>query len=269
MIQLTVSLLAVALYLIAATHQGLYLIGRRRAPRRGRFLAVSAIAIAAHGVSAFGTIFTAQGIDLGFYRVSSLIFWFIALVGWGMNLRRPIENSQALLFPLASISILVQAVAEGPDTYLTNLSAGVVSHIVLSIFAYSVFTLAALHALVLAFQEHALKQRRVSGPLSLLPPLQTMESMLFELLWIGTALLSLAIITGVIYLDDLFAQHLVHKTVFSIVSWVIFAGLLLGHHRFGWRGPKAVRWTLGGFLTLAIAYFGTKLVLELILQRGG
>jgi ABC-type uncharacterized transport system permease subunit len=268
MIHATASLTAVALYLIAALYQGLYLIGRRSTPpRRGRFLLLGAAAIAVHGISAFGTIHTPQGIDLGFFRVSSLIFWFICLIGWGMNLRRPLENSLVLLFPLAAIAIVVASVVRGPDTQLTQFSIGALSHILLSILAYSVFTLCALQALILAVQEHELKQRHIKGVLNVLPPLQTMESILFEMLWIGIVLLSLAIATGAIYIDDLFAQHLVHKTVFSLLSWLIFAGLLWGHHQLGWRGHTAVRWTLGGFFTLMLAYFGTKLVLELILQR--
>lgn len=267
MIHLTASLVAIAFYLIAALYQGLYLAGRARAPRRSRFLLISAVAIAAHSASAFATIYTEQGIDLGFFRVSSLIFWFISLIGWFMNLRRPLENALVLLFPLAALAILVSSVVQGPDTYLRNLNAGVLSHILLSILAYSVFTLCALQALVLAFQERELKQRQVKGALNVLPPLQTMESMLFEMLWIGIVLLSLAIATGAIFIEDLFAQHLVHKTVFSLLAWLIFAGLLWGHHQLGWRGHTAVRWTLGGFFTLMLAYFGTKLVLELILQQ--
>jgi len=262
------SLIAVAFYLAAAIYQGLYLVGHsRQAPRRGRFMLLGGLAVIAHAFSAWGTISTPQGIDLGFFRVSSLIFWFICLIGLLSNLKRPLESSLALLFPLAAISIVTASATPGPDVYLKSISTGVLSHILLSILAYSVFTLCALQAVILALQEHELKQRHLRGILHVLPPLQTMEELLFEMLWVGVVLLTLAIGTGAFYIDDLFAQHLVHKTVFSLLSWLIFAGLLLGHHRFGWRGQTAVRWTLGGFFTLMLAYFGTKLVLELILHR--
>jgi len=84
---------------------------------------------------------------------------------------------------------------------------------------------------------------------------------------VGFALLTLALVTGVLFLQDIFAQHLVHKTVLSIMAWCVFALLLWGRWRFGWRGRVAIRWTVGGFVFLMLAYFGSKLVLELILKR--
>jgi ABC-type uncharacterized transport system permease subunit len=94
-----------------------------------------------------------------------------------------------------------------------------------------------------------------------------MEGLMFEMIGIGFALLTLALLTGVLFLEDIFAQHLVHKTVLSICAWGVFAILLWGRWRFGWRGRTAIRWTVGGFVFLMLAYFGSKLVLELILGR--
>jgi ABC-type uncharacterized transport system permease subunit len=269
MIHAVASLTAVVFYLAAAAYQGFYLLNQSRPPVRGRFLLLSAAAVVGHGISAIGGIYTADGIDLGFFRALSLTFWFICLIGVLGNLRRPLDNALALMFPVASIAVIISATQHGSNTHLQQYSGGVLSHIILSILAYSVLALGALQALVLALQEHELKHRRLRGILNALPPLQTMEAMLFELLWAGIILLSLSILTGAIYIDNLFAQHLVHKTVFSVIAWLIFAGLLWGHHRLGWRGHTAVRWTLVGFSALVLAYFGTKLVLELILHRNG
>lgn len=102
--------------------------------------------------------------------------------------------------------------------------------------------------------------------MGLLPPLQTMEALLFELVWAGMLFLTLSIITGFIFIDDFFAQKLSHKTVFSLLSWGIYATLLTGRHFIGWRGNTAIRWVLGGFTALMLAYFGSKLVLEVILH---
>lgn len=267
MLHAVASIIAVVFYLSAAVYQGLYLFNPKRAPMRGRFLALGAIAVVAHGVSVVGTIYTPHGIDLGFFRVLSLIFWFICFIGLLGALRRPLDNALALLFPLTSLALIVALLARGPDTHLQIFSPGVLSHIVLSILSYSVLSLCALQALVLALQERQLKHRHLSGVLNALPPLQTMEAILFELLWVGVVLLSLSILTGALYVENLFAQHLVHKTVFSIIAWLIFSGLLWGHHQLGWRGHTAVRWTLVGFSALVLGYFGTKLVLELILHR--
>lgn len=270
MIHIVISVIAVVFYLAAAIYQGLFLLDRNRArPSRRNFFALGGIAVVAHGWSAFDLIDTSHGIDLGFYRVLSLIFWFVCLAGLLNNLRRPLESALALLFPLAALSIFISVTLRGPDTHLPVPGIGVLSHIILSILAYSVFALGALQALVLALQERELKHRRFSGILNALPPLQTMEAMLFELLWVGFGLLSLAIISGAVYIENLFAQHLVHKTVFSLISWLVFAVLLWGHHRLGWRGHTAVRWTLVGFSLLVLGYFGSKFVLELILHRAG
>ncbi|MEQ1638294.1 MAG: cytochrome c biogenesis protein CcsA, partial [Methylococcales bacterium] len=97
--------------------------------------------------------------------------------------------------------------------------------------------------------------------------LQTMESLLFQMIGTGMVFLSVSLISGFIFIENLFAQHLVHKTVLSILAWIIFTGLLFGRLRYGWRGKTAVKWTLSGFILLLLAYFGSKLVLELILHK--
>jgi ABC-type uncharacterized transport system permease subunit len=94
-----------------------------------------------------------------------------------------------------------------------------------------------------------------------------MESLLFQMLTTGIAFLSISLASGFLFIENLFAQHLVHKTVLSILAWLIFTGLLIGRSRYGWRGKTAIQWTLIGFISLLLAYFGSKLVLELILQR--
>jgi ABC-type uncharacterized transport system permease subunit len=137
----------------------------------------------------------------------------------------------------------------------------------LSIVAYSVLALALSQALLLSIQNYQLKHRHIHDILHLLPPLQTMESTLFDLISIGLLLLTIAIGSGFFYLDDIFAQHLIHKTVFAIASWLVLALLLLGRLQWGWRGMVAVKWTLTGFLLLTLAYFGSKFMLEVVLQR--
>jgi ABC-type uncharacterized transport system permease subunit len=109
-----------------------------------------------------------------------------------------------------------------------------------------------------------LRHHRPGGLLRALPPLAVMETLLFQTLGLGFALLSLALFSGLIFIQDMFAQHLAHKTVLSIFAWLVFAVLLWGRWRFGWRGRTAIRWTLGGFALLVLAYFGSKFVLELI-----
>ena len=140
-------------------------------------------------------------------------------------------------------------------------------HISSSILAYAVLTLAAVQSALLAAQDHQLKHRHTRGIIQILPPLQLMESMLFELLWIGVSLLTIAIVSGFVFIDDIFAQSLVHKTVLTMIAWLLFSLLLWGHYQLGWRSQTAVRLTLAGFALLMLAFFGSKLVLELVLVR--
>jgi ABC-type uncharacterized transport system permease subunit len=85
--------------------------------------------------------------------------------------------------------------------------------------------------------------------------------------FLGVSFLSLSLITGFLFVEDLFVQHLVHKTVLSIIAWCVFTILLWGHWQYGWRGRTAIKWNLSGFFVLMLAYFGSKFVLELILKK--
>lgn len=147
-----------------------------------------------------------------------------------------------------------------------DLSSGLGIHIFTSLLAYSMLTLAALQALLLAMQNKHLHNHHPGGLIRTLPPLQDMEALLFKLLFVGIALLSAGLISGALYVDNLFSQHLVHKTVLSIIAWGTFSTLLFGHWRYGWRGRIAIRWTLTGFVLLMLAFFGSKFVLEFLVK---
>ena len=182
-------------------------------------------------------------------------------------LRRPLQNLLVLLFPLSAVAVITSTLAPGNASPFSELSGGMLVHVASSILAYAVLTIGACQAAAVAAQDYQLRRRHTRGLVQILPPLQLMETMLFEILWVGLTLLTLAIASGMLFLDDIFAQHLVHKTVLSICAWVVFAVLLWGHHQLGWRSQTAVRWTLAGFGVLMLGYFGSKLVLEVILER--
>ncbi|MEQ9023512.1 MAG: cytochrome c biogenesis protein CcsA, partial [Pseudomonadales bacterium] len=142
---------------------------------------------------------------------------------------------------------------------------GVSAHVVLSILAYGLITIATASALVMSYASYQLKHKHIHALGSLMPPLETIEKMLFEMILAGELFLTASIITGILFHEDFFAQHLIHKTFFSMLSWLIFAVLLVGHHVFGWRGTKAMKLTVSGFITLLLAYVGSKFVIEMIL----
>jgi ABC-type uncharacterized transport system permease subunit len=181
--------------------------------------------------------------------------------------RRPLENLAVVLLPLAALCIGMELIFPTRHVLSASAPAGLQGHILLSILAYSVLMVAALEAGVLAVEDHLLRARRPLRAVQVLPPLQTLEGLMFQLIGAGFFLLSLGLMSGMMFLNDIFAQHLVHKTVLSIVAWLVFAILLFGRWRYGWRGRTAIRCTLGGFASLMLAYFGSKVVLELILHR--
>lgn len=264
MITFIANIAAIFLY-VAASLYFLSRFSRQKLIHPNAILIIAACALVFHGGGVYGLSVSQAGFHLGFFFVSSLIFWVVNLIVLISSLKKSLHNLFILLFPLSALAVTASLLGRDTDTQIA-LSHGLASHVVLSILAYSLLTIATLQALFLAYQNHQLKQKQHMDRVRLLPPLQTMDSLLFEILWAGEILLSLSIISGIWFLDDLFAQHLAHKTVFSIAAWLIYAFLLFGRHRFGWRGYTAIRWTLAGFALLMLAYFGSKLVLELILN---
>ena len=232
---------------------------------RKSLLVTAAVALVFHGIGVIGNGFYREGFHLSYFGVSSLIFWAVNLLVLISSLKKALHNLFVLLYPLSALSVLASIVSKNQASHLLDYS--IATHVILSIIAYSLLTIASLQALLLAYQSHQLKHKHLTPGVRLLPPLQTIEALLFELLWVGEIMLTLAIVSGFWFLEDMFAQHLVHKTVFSLCAWVIYAVLLWGRWQLGWRGNKAIRWALAGFICLMLAYFGSRLVLEMILQR--
>lgn len=259
--------LAALLYLAASGLQLLHISQRRQQIDRSVF-ALGLMALLCHAVVAWDSVFAMTGVNLGFYKISAVIFLVINVACITSLARRPLQNLLVVLFPLSALAVLVSTFAPDTSALQTDLSGGMLLHISSSILAYAVLSLAAIQSALLAVQDHQLKHRHTRGIIQVLPPLQLMESMLFELLWIGVSLLTISILSGFIFIDDIFAQSLVHKTVLTIIAWLLFSALLWGHYQLGWRAQTAVRFTLAGFVILMLAFFGSKLVLELVLHRG-
>ena len=171
----------------------------------------------------------------------------------------------ALVLPIAAIAPLVPVA--WPDQPVPAGTATAPMHAVISILTYAVLGLAALQALILAWQEHRIRTKRPGGALGTMASLDTQERWLFRLVGVGFFLLSLSLASGFMFVSDMLAQHLAHKTVLSCTAWLIFGALLWGRRRYGWRGQTAVRWCLGGFAVLVLAYFGSRWILEVLLER--
>jgi len=265
-------LVAVFLYALGTLLQGRSLLHSNSTsvaaePERRAVLACALLALLVHLVNVTQVIATDQGYDFGFFRIATLFSWTIVLIVVGSSLKKPVDNLFLLLFPLAILSILCSLLLPSSYDPQTALGAGVVLHIVLGIAAFSIITVAAAQTLLVAWLSRELKRKHFSSVLQHLPPLQTMEQLLFELIWAGFLVLLGVILSGFLFMEDMFAQHLAHKTVLTIISTGVFGVLLWGRHRLGWRGRTAQHWILSGFIVLILAYFGSKFVLELLLDR--
>ena len=263
----TILALTAALLYLAATGLQLLHISQRKAQIDRSVFLLGLVALICHALVAWDNLFFEGGLDLGFYKVSALIFLVINLACIASLARRPLQNLLVALFPLSALSVLVSTFAPSSASDVSSYSAGMLLHIGSSILAYALLTLAAAQSGLLAIQDRHLKQKHTRGIIQVLPPLELMETMLFELIWAGVILLSVSILSGIAFVEDIFAQHLVHKTVLTIIAWILFSILLWGRYQLGWRSQTAVRFTLAGFAMLMLAYFGSKMVLELVLQR--
>jgi ABC-type uncharacterized transport system permease subunit len=173
----------------------------------------------------------------------------------------------SIQYPITAAAVIAPSLLhDGGNTIpLADWKIGI--HIVFSLLSAGFLTLAAIQAVATAALERMLRQPGQMQRAMRLPPLQTMERLLFQLIFFGFFLLSLTLLSGLLFVHNLFAQHLVHKTVLSFIAWIIFGVLLWGRVRHGWRGRTAIRWALSGYGALILAYFGSKLILEQVLGR--
>ena len=239
---------------------------RLRGDRDGRSLVLGCglIAVLAHAVSAWAIVREPGGYHFGIVQISTLIALAISALALGSSLRKPIDNLFLGLFPLAVATILL-SLAVGSSFPTTSLGPVAGGHVLLSVLAYGFISIAALQAIFLSYQNYQLKQGHAGGLIARLPPLQDMETFLLELLWAGQLLLSAAIIAGAFFIDDAWSlDGVIHKSFFTALAWLLFAILLWGHHRLGWRGTTLIRGTLTGFALLVVGFYGSKFVLEYV-----
>ncbi len=225
-------------------------------------------ALVSHSMAIAPFIFIDGRWNLTFFNAASVTALLIATTLFFSCLRQRLEILAIFILPFVAF-ILLFGFFTSEKIALTspNLNFGVQTHIITSLIAYGVLILTAATATLLRIQDTYLHRGDTHRLLTTLPSLERSEIFLFHLLSLGLSLLTLSLISGWIYLEDLFAQHMVHKTILSVVAWFILISLLVGHLLFGWRGNKFLRFLLSGTGLLIIAYFGSKVVLEFILHR--
>ncbi|WP_132141222.1 cytochrome C assembly family protein [Luteibacter rhizovicinus] len=254
---------AIVLYLAAATALARPLFNGGT-PLSRVAMSMAAIAAIAHAV----VLLSAHrgALDLHFFAALSLVAWVVSALTLLVNLNRPVAGLGIFIFPLAALLLAVD-VFMAPRTAPQPMDWHIKLHVTVALLAFGVLSIAAVLAILLAIQERALRRSKFGHWLRALPPLTLTEVLLFRLIAAGFVLLTLTLLTGALFVGDLFSQHLIHKTVLSIVAWIVFGTLVWGRWRYGWRGSRAVNLTLIGMGVLLLAFFGTKAVLELILHR--
>ncbi|MSR14682.1 MAG: hypothetical protein EXR86_08995 [Gammaproteobacteria bacterium] len=233
--------------------------------RRMVALCLAGAAFLVHGTFLYPHTLTQQGVSIGLVNAASIVAWCIGGVVLLLNVRRPLASLAVVLLPLAALALVLDISLPATRVLTEQPPFGMQVHIALAIIAYSLFAIAAIQALLLAF---ATRQLRHHHPvLNFLPPLPTMEAVMFQLTALAFALLTASLVVGSAYIENVRSQHLAHKIVFSALAWLVFATLVFGRWRWDWRGRRGIKFVITGFALLALAFFGTKFVLELVLHR--
>lgn len=230
--------------------------------------AVILVPLALQGWLLYAGVFSKE-LRFGFAQALSVMMFLGVALYWIESLFYDLEGMQPLVLPLAAIAVPLPALFPGLASSGAHAEAtGFKLHLALAMIAYSLFVIALLHATLMAVIERRLHHKN-SGFFATLPPLLTLEQLLFRVIGAAFVFLTLTLATGIAFSETLFgrAMHLDHKTVFALLSWLTFGLLLAGRLLYGWRGRTALRWTLTGFLMLLLAYVGSRFVLEVILHR--
>ena len=225
---------------------------------------LATVALLFHAADILQSIKAAGGWNLSLFSALSISSWLMACIALLIGIKT-IAHPGILIYPLTALSLLLKSIFPSEHSLITD-NPALEWHILLSLSAYSVLALAAIQAGMLARQEKRLHNHQKSRVSAQLDPLQTMENTLFQFITVGFVLLTLSLVSGAIFVQDFWGQNLGHKTIFSLIAWVVFSVLLWGRWQQGWRGQTAVRWCLIGFSLLLPSYVGSKLVLEFFLK---
>ena len=225
--------------------------------------------LALHAWLLYSGLFGGTELRFGFAQALSVMMFLAALMCWVETLAYPIEALYPLVLAAAAICAPLPAFFPGrlsPETVSVEFRL----HLIFGMLAYSLFTVAMLHALLIAKVERRLHGTPgLGGPFAQLPPLLSLERLVFMLIGAAFTVLTVTLAFGIVYSETFLgrAMRFEHKTVFVILSWLIFGLLLIGRWRYGWRGRTALRWTLAGFVLLMLGYPGSRFVLEVLLHR--
>jgi len=227
------------------------------------------LALVLHAWLAWRGIAAADGLDLSLANSVSIVGALVAAVAWLSGLLATLPVTGTVVLPVAAVASLLPAFSTNPHRFAYGSEALAAAHVAVALISYAMFLVAALPALVLLGLEKRLRRGSPDPESASLPPLLTLERFLFRLVAVGFALLTLTLVSGMLFTEELFGRPLTftHKSVFSVLGWLTFGALLWGRWRYGLRGRSALRWIIAGTVFVFLAYLGPKFVLEVLLGR--
>lgn len=235
---------------------------------QNRFLLVGSLGLLFHAGALYPPLVTDSGLNLALTNSLSLVAWVIVLLFFITTLRQPIQNLGVVILPVAALSVLAQWLwpVTGSGLVMTGARS---FHIIISLLAYSLLSLAVVQSMVVLVQERRLHKHQLGHILQALPPLQTMETLMVNMVLVGFAMLTITVVTGIFFSEQTFGKafNFNHHIFLSLLAWAVFGIFLIGRWQRGWRGRFAVNWVLGGGILLILGYLGTKFVLEILLHR--
>ncbi len=231
--------------------------------------AVLGIALFAHAYFVWGSMFSHNMIFMGFGTALNMTTWLMLLMYWAGSFYHRLQGLQLLLFPWAVVSLVLCFFLPGQHMGYGATNLPFLVHLLASILAYSLFGVSTLLAILVWKLEHDLHKRNISPLVQFLPPLLGLEKLMFQSIGIGFMLLTISVLSGTVFSEYVFGQSFIwsHKSIFGIISWLIYAALIVGRMRFAWRGRTVAKWVIAGFICLMLAYIGSKFVLEVVLGR--
>ena len=204
------------------------------------------------------------GARFGFAPALSLTLWLVLAVYQFESRRLPLPGARRALATCGAV-VVILAWAYPGRVHPQAASVWAPLHWLLGIASYGLFGVAVLHGLLLSRAERQMRRAPLAGtaPAEGLPLLR-LERLTFRFVAAGFVVLSAVIVLGTVFASGWRWEH---KTVFTLLSWLVFAGLLTGRRVLGWRGPKAAGWLYAGAVLLLLAYVGSRFVLEVLLNR--
>lgn len=234
-----------------------------------REIAILVPALILHAAAVWLPMLSGGQVNFGFGHALNLITWLMLLLYCIGSLLYPLKGLQIFLYPMAVLSIIVAALLPGQNANYAATNVPFFIHVGSSIFAYCLFGIATIMAVLILLLERDLHRRKMSPLMTFLPPLLSLEKLMFQAIWLGFILLTISVVTGTVFSETVFNMPFrwTHKVVFGMASWLIYAILLFGRTMRSWRGKKAAYFVIAGFFSLMLAYIGSKFVLEILLGR--